>query len=93
MSLFPEFLPIINEGMSVITAICLFFLSSGMIVMFTFLFSRCKSHDEVLTDIWEDLTIMKVDIAETTVVVERIESSLSELGTANKEIIKILLKK
>lgn len=107
MSLFPEFLPIINEGMSVITAIVLFFAGIGSIVVLKWIIDRLNKHDErlechenVFNDVRGDFadgrvqfTEMKGSIKQTQIIVDRIDKSLSDIAKTNTKVIESYLKK
>ena len=93
MPLLPDFIPLSNDGMSVITAICLFFLTSGFLFLLKQIIRKTNDHDKIIEGIKMDLTEMKIDIAETSVIVKGIDRSLSEISNANKQITQILLRK
>jgi hypothetical protein len=70
MSLMPDFIPIEMEGMSVITALCLFFIVVGEIILFKQVFCMCSEHDKTIENVKSDLIEMKIDVAETNISVK-----------------------
>ena len=89
--LFPDFMPIENDGMSVITGIVLFFLIIGG-TYFTNSFSKCNSrqdktienHTESINEIKVNLATMKGDVHETKTVMDRMESGIVDMLKANQ---------
>ena len=89
--LLPDFVPIENAGMSVITAIVLFFLITGGIY-FVKEFSkngrerdkRLNNHSDIITEIKIDIADMKGDVKETRSVMDRFESSITDMLKANQ---------
>jgi len=93
LSFVPDFLPIEMQGMSVITAICLCFLVVGEMILFKWMYDMYTKHDTAIEDIKMDLNDMKVDVAETKVMVKSIGKSLDNISNTNRQVIDILLKK
>ena len=93
MSLMPDFIPIEMEGMSVITALCLFFIVIGEIVLFKWVFHMCHEHDITIEKVKADLTEMKVDVAETNVSVKGIEKSLVDITKSSRHVADMLMKR
>lgn len=93
MSFVPDFIPIEMEGMSVITALCLFFIVVGEIILFKQVFCMCHEHDVTIENVKSDLTIMKIDVAETNVSVKGIERSLAEITKSNQRVFEMMVKK
>ena len=89
----PNFIPIEMAGMSVITAICIFFIMAGAVIVYKMIMKKFEIHDLIINRIETDLNTMKVDVAETKVVVQGIKESLSSIAETNMEVMKILAKK
>lgn len=79
MSLLPDFMPIQNDGMSVITAIVLFFLISGGIYLAREFSKSLNKHDDSINDLKVDIAEMKGDVKETRSGMNRVEKSISEM--------------
>ena len=84
--LLPDFMPIENDGMSVITAIVLFFLIVGGLY-FIKEFSKSgreqdknlNEHRGLINELKVDIAEMKGDVKETRSVMKRIETGISEM--------------
>ena len=91
MALLPDFMPIENDGMSVITAIVLFFLIIGA-VYFVKEFSkigraqdnRLNEHSGLINEIKIDIADMRGDVKETRSGMNRMESNVTEMLKANQ---------
>lgn len=92
MSLMPDFIPIEMEGMSVITALCLFFIVVGEIILFKQVFLMCREHDMTIENVKSDLIEMKIDVAETNISVKGIEKTLVDITKSNRRVAEILMK-
>lgn len=83
----PDFIPINMTGMSIFSAI--FFIIIG--VGFKWLYDRSIIQDKKIETVNKNLNNMKVDIAETKVIVQSIKESMGDLAGANQRIIQTLL--
>ncbi len=102
-----EFIPIENEGMSVVSALVLFFSGIGSWVIMKWIIEKFNYHDKVLTahekmfdEVTRELnnskiqfTEMKGDIKQTRMIVDRIDKSLSDIAKTNTKVIESFLRK
>ena len=79
MALLPDFIPIENDGMSVITAIVLFFLITGGVYLAREFAKSLNRHDKSITNLKVDIAEMKGDVKETRSIMTRIESGITEM--------------
>lgn len=100
-------LPIENSGMSVITAMVFFFSSIGLMAVLQWLKERFRlqdekieEHDKFVDEIKKEFsdnrvqyTELKGSIQRTQMVVDRIDSSLSDIVKTNTKVIESFLKK
>ena len=99
-------LPIENSGMSVITAMVFFFSSIGLMAVLQWLKERFRlqdekieEHDKFVDEIKKEFsdnrvqyTELKGSIQRTQMVVDRIDSSLSDIVKTNTKVIESFLK-
>jgi hypothetical protein len=96
----PSFTPFSDDGMSIITAIFLFFCSiicglfaKAISERFTDHEKRLDDHDEKITSMNVKLAVMDGKITTTQMIVQRIDDSMTELGKTNQYLIKHILEK
>ena len=89
--LLPDFVPIENAGMSVITALVLFFLIvCGLYFIREFnkhesdQDKQLDSHVSVINEIKVDMAVMKGDVKETRSGMNRMESNVTDMLKANQ---------
>lgn len=100
-----DIVPLENEGMSVITAIFFLFAGAGIAVLVKYLTSRLddqdiriNNHDSCVDELRGELAAGRVQFAEvkgtisqTQIVVDRIDSSLSDIAKTNARVIEVFL--
>lgn len=89
--LLPDFMPIENNGMSVITAIILFFLIAGALHFVTDFRKSGREqdkslhiHNESINEIKINIATMQGDVRETKTVMDRMESGITDMLKANQ---------
>ena len=89
--LLPDFVPIENAGMSIITALVFFFLIvCGLYFIREFnkhesdQDKQLDSHVNIINEIKVDIAVMKGDVKETRSVMDRFDSSITDMLKANQ---------
>jgi len=96
----PSFTPFSDDGMSIITAMFLFFASiiCGMFAKWVIDKNMnqdvlIKDHSEKIQDTNLRLTRIEGNVDTTKTIVQRIDDSMTELGKTNQYLIKHILEK
>ena len=85
----PDFIPIDITPMSVFSAIG---FTAGILVC-KFLHKKYTDQDKRIDSVETNLNNMRIDIAETKVIVQGIQNTMSTLQNTNMQIIKTLIEK
>jgi len=93
-----NFIPIENEGMSVITLLVLAFAGMGSLAILRWLIQRLDDHDTSFKAVAIELSNGRVQFAElkgsireTKMIVDRIDASLSDIARTNTKVIESYL--
>lgn len=87
----PSWIPIEDSGMSIITAIFIFFGGSAATVFGGFVWKRLDKHDMAINETKIELTVIKGDVKTTKEIVQRMETNVSEMGKTYAGFIERLL--
>jgi len=89
----PSFTPFSDDGMSIITAIFLFFSSIICCMFATWVYDKNKKQDFLIDDHAEKIHTMGIKLTEisgdtktTREILQRMDSSISDLGRANRDL-------
>jgi len=93
MSLFPiDFAPLEYQGMSIITAICMAFMVAAGLYINTAIQKRLDYNKMMIEKLEQDLTSIKINVAETNAIIKGLKNSLSEIAKTNQEVLKMLFR-
>lgn len=87
----PAYVPIENEGMSIISALFFAFGGAAFFMFGGWVVKRLDKHDDSIQDTNIKITRIEGSIETTKVIVQRIDDSMSEIGKQNIYLTKYIL--